>query len=136
MWNICLYLCVSETAADISVLMLPWLFKDDDADYMYVKNKNPLSCSPTLVFPLQSDIEVVETSFCRIEMDNMTVMVSEGGLNYIDLLAALMSVHYVYNVCYHHKLQYTMYFVQQYLMGFGATDLPPTVRKVANILFK
>ncbi len=116
--------------------MLPWLFKEDDADYMYVNKKKPLSCSPTLVFPLHSDIEVVEASLCHIEMDNMTVVVSERGLNYVDLLAALMSVHYVYNVCYHRKLQYTMYFVQQYLMGFEATDLPPTVRKVANVLFK
>ena len=66
----------------------------------------------------------------------MTVVVSERELNYVDLLAVLMSVHYVYNVCYHRKLHYTMYCVQQYLMGFEAIDLPPTVRKVANVLFK
>lgn len=117
---------------NVAVLLLPRLFKSDNVDCLYIVEKTPATNLPTIVF--LGPLLVTEAPRCRIVLDNVEVLVDEGGLDYVTILACLICVYYIYSIQYPVKLQNTLLFVQHYLLHIEDTnECPAVVKRLANI---
>ena len=85
-----------------AVLLLPQLFKSNSVDWMYEVEKEPTTNLPNTSFLGQ--LVAIKTPRCRITLDLVEVLVAEGGLDYIPILACLVCIYYIYSIKYPNKL--------------------------------
>ena len=123
-----------ELTLNASVLLLPRLFKSDETKYMYVEENEPPTNSPVISF--LSAISARTTPRCRITLDYVEVLRDEGTMDYVSILACLMSVYFIYSIEYADKLKSTLLFVQHHLLHMKEKESPLAIKRVAILLDK
>ncbi len=119
----------------VSALLLPRLFKSDSIDHLYFVEREPVNNEPT--FQFFTPLTPGKPTRCRVMKNHIKVIVvEEGELTYVSLLACLMSAYYAYCVEYRKELRNSLLNAQYHLLHIDEGNSLLLVKSMANLMYK
>ena len=128
------FCCVPVLMLNTAVLLLPRLFKGGRPNHLYITGEVPPSNMPCMCF--EPPLDASPTPHCKITLDYVEVVQDEGGLDFVCMLACLMSVYFVYSIEFAKHVENTFLFVQHHLLHMKERESPLCIKRIDTLLSK
>ena len=128
------YFAVFLLMLNTSVVLLPQLFKGGRPNHLYITGAVPLFNMPCMCF--EPPLDASATPQYKSTLDYVEVVQDEGGLDFVCMLACLISVYFVYSIEYAKYVENTLLFVQHHLLHMKEKESPLCIKRIDTLLSK